>query len=178
LRISRVLIDFMALARQLRITLPSDLSLLFKTFMTADGVLKSISQEIDLIALAQPMIEEQLRAYYSPQEMRTRALYVTSELYDLAGEAPGFVRLLMHRIRHGRIGVDVDFHHIEQLNDALERAAARLCVALVTAAFALGLAPHLMDLGPVLWGMPLFVWLGLGATLSGSLLLLFWLFKR
>lgn len=178
LRISRVLTDFMALARQLRITLPSDLSLLFKTFMTADGVLKSISQEIDLIALAQPMIEEQLRAYYSPQEMRTRALYVTSELYDLAGEAPGFVRLLMHRIRHGRIGVDVDFHHIEQLNDALERAAARLCVALVTAAFALGLAPHLMDLGPVLWGMPLFVWLGLGATLSGSLLLLFWLFKR
>lgn len=178
LRISRVLTDFMALARHLRITLPPDLSLLFKTFMTADGVLKSISKEIDLIALAQPMIQEQLQAYYSPRAMRKRALYVTSELYDLAGEAPGFVRLLMHRIRHGRVGVDVDLRHIEQLNEALERAASRLCVALVTAAFALGLAPHLMDLGPVVFGLPLFVWFGLGATLSGSLLLLYWLFKR
>src|SRR5690625_532106 len=115
LRISRVLTDFMAMARQLRITLPSDLSLLFKTFMTADGVLKSISQEIDLIALAQPVIEAQLRAYYSPQEMRKRALYVTSELYDLGGEATGFVRLLMHRIRHGRIGEVVDFHYFAKL---------------------------------------------------------------
>src|SRR5690625_4891620 len=168
----------MALARHLRITLPPDLSLLFKTFMTADGVLKSISKEIDLIALAQPMIQEQLQAYYSPRAMRKRALYVTSELYDLAGEAPGFVRLLMHRIRHGRVGVDVDLRHIEQLNEALERAASRLCVALVTAAFALGLAPHLLDLGPVVFGLPLFVWFGLGATLSGSLLLLYWLFKR
>lgn len=178
LKISLVLTDFMALARHLKITLPPDLSLLFKTLITADGVLKGISKEIDLITLAQPMIEEQLRLYYSPRAMRQRALYVTSELYDLAGEAPGFVRLLMHRIRHGRIGVDVDLRHIEQLNEALERAASRLCVALVTAAFALGLAPHLMDLGPMVLGLPLFVWLGLGATLSGSLLLLYWLFKR
>lgn len=178
LRISLVLTDFMSLARQLRITLPADLSLLFKTFITADGVLKGISKEIDLVALAQPMIKEQLRAYYSPRAMQRRALYVTSELYDLAGEAPGFMRLLMHRIRHGRIGVDLDLRHIEQFNEALERAAARLCVALVTAAFALGLAPHLRDLGPSWWGIPIFVWLGLVATLSGSALLLYWLFKR
>src|SRR5690625_7064440 len=78
LRISRVLTDFMAMARQLRITLPSDLSLLFKTFMTADGVLKSISRSEELIALGQPVIEAQLRAYYSTQDMRKRALYVTS----------------------------------------------------------------------------------------------------
>lgn len=178
LHISRVLTDFMALARQLRIIMPPDLSLLFKTFITADGVLKGISEDIDLVTLAQPMIKAQLREYYSAKEIRKRALYVTSEMYELAGEAPGFVRLLMHRLRHGRIGVDVDLRHIEQLNEALERAAARLCVALVTAAFALGLAPHLMDLGPVFWGIPLFVWLGLAATLSGSILLVYWLFKR
>lgn len=178
LRISGILTDFMSLSRHLKIALPPDLSLLFKTFITADGVLKAISHDIDLIALAEPTVRAQLKEYYSPEAMGKRALYVTSELYELAGEAPGFVRLLMHRIRHGRIGVDLNLHHIEQLNDSLERAAARLCVALVTAAFALGLAPHLMDLGPRLWGIPIFVWLGLAATVSGSALLLFWLFKR
>lgn len=178
LRISLILTDFMAMARQLQITLPPDLSLLFKTFITADGVLKAICADIDLMALARPMVEAQIKAYYSPKAVRERGVYVTSELYDLAGEAPGFVRLLMHRIRHGRVGVDVDLRHIEQLNEALERAAARLSVALVTAAFALGLAPHLLNQGPVFWGLPLFVWFGLAATLAGSSLLLYWLFKR
>src|SRR5690625_6855918 len=52
LRISGILTDFMSLSRHLQLALPPDISLLFKTFITADGGLKSISHDIDSIALA------------------------------------------------------------------------------------------------------------------------------
>ena len=67
---------------------------------------------------------------------------------------------------------------MRDLGQSLERAATRVGIAIVTAAFALGLAPHLSSIGPRLFGLPLFTLLGILATLTGSLLLLYWLWRR
>ncbi|HHU95034.1 MAG TPA: phosphotransferase [Alcaligenaceae bacterium] len=177
LQIGRALSDFMSLARQQRITLPADLSLLFKTFITADGVLRRVDPNLDIVRLAEPMVKAEIKAHYDLPALKKRATYLAAEFYDLAAETPSAVRLLLHRLRHGRIGVDMELRHLDKVAQSLEKSAIRLCVALVTAAFALGLAPRLFDLGPMILGMPLFAWLGLGATLIGCFLLFYWLFK-
>lgn len=177
LRIGKALIDFMALARQQEITLPADLTLLFKTFITADGVLRRVSPQLNIIGLAEPIIKEQIAQQYTASALKQRALYLTSEFYDLAADAPGGLRLLMHRLRHGRIGVDMELRHLDKVAQTLERSAIRLCIAVVTAAFILGLAPRLFDVGPVFFGISLFAWIGISATAMGSLLLLYWFFK-
>lgn len=177
LRISLALMDFMALARQQKITLPADLSLLFKAFITADGVLRRVDPDLDLVQLATPMIHEQIREHYNVHAIKERATYLAAEFYDLAADTPGALRLLLHRLRHGRIGVDMELRHLDKVAKSLELAAVRLCVALVTAAFALGLAPRLFDFGPIWLGIPLFAWFGLIATVMGCVLLLYWLFK-
>ena len=177
LRISRALTDFMSLARQQKITLPADLSLLFKAFITADGVLRRIDPNLNLVRLAEPMIQQEIKQHYDLDALKKRATYLSTELYELVSDAPSAIRLLLHRLRHGRIGVDMELQHLDKVAQSLERSAARLCVALVTAAFALGLAPHLFNLGPVFFGIPLFAWTGLAATLIGCTLLLYWLFK-
>lgn len=177
LRIGRALSDFMALARQQKITLPADLTLLFKTFITADGVLRRVDPQLDIIALAEPMIRAEIKKHYTPTALKERSTYLVSEFYDLATDTPGAIRLLLHRLRHGRIGVDMEVRHLDRLAKTLERSAIRLCIAVVTAAFVLGLAPRLFDLGPVIWGIPLFAWLGMGATGMGCGLLFYWFFK-
>lgn len=177
LRISKALIDFMALARQQKITLPADLTLLFKTFITADGVLRRVDPRLDIIALAAPMIKAQIKQQYTPRALKDRSQHLVSEFYDLAADTPGALRLLLHRLRHGRIGVDMEVRHLDRITKTLERSIVRLCIAVVTAAFVLGLAPRLFDLGPLIWGIPLFAWLGMGATGMGCVLLLYWFFK-
>lgn len=177
LQIGRALTDFMALARQQKITLPADLSLLFKTFITAEGVLRRVDPQLDLVRLAEPMVIAEIKQHYDVSAMKQRATYLAAEFYDLAADTPGAIRLLLHRLRHGRIGVDMELRHLDKVAQSLEKSAVRLCVALVTAAFALGLAPRLFDLGPLLLGVPLFAWIGLSATLIGCALLLYWLFK-
>lgn len=42
-------------------------------------------------------------------------------------------------------------------------------MAIVTAAFALFLAPHLFDYGPLVPGVPLPLWLGLAVIASGMI---------
>lgn len=177
LRIGKALADFMALARQQQITLPADLSLLFKTFITADGVLRRVDPNLDILSLAKPMVKAEIKKHYEFPALKQRATYMTAEFYDLATDAPGAIRLLLHRLRHGRIGVDMELRHLDKVAQTLERSAIRICIAVVTAAFVLGLAPRLFDLGPVIWGVPLFAWLGLGVTAAGCVLLLYWLFK-
>lgn len=177
LKISAALTDFMGLARQQKVTLPADLSLLFKTLITADGVLVQVDPNLNLLQLAEPLVKVEMARRYEPAALKQRATYLAAEFYDLAAETPSALRLLLHRLRHGRIGVDLELRNLDKVARSLELSAIRLCVALVTAAFALGLAPHLFNVGPMIFGLPLFVWLGLIATISGCLLMLYWFFK-
>lgn len=177
LRISQALMDFMSLARQQKITLPVDLSLLFKTFITADGVLTQVDPQLDIVRLAEPLVRAQIQQHYDMEAVKERAVRVTAELYELSDEIPNTIRLLLHRLRHGRIGVDMELRQLDRLVQVFELSAIRLCIALVTAAFVLGLAPRLFEYGPTWLGIPLFAWLGLIATLFGCALLTFWLFK-
>ena len=177
LRISQALMDFMSLARHQKITLPADLSLLFKTFITADGVLRQVSAKLDIVRLAEPMVRAQIQQHYELAAVKERAVRVTAELDELSDEIPSAIRLLLHRLRHGRVGVDLEMKQLERLGHIFELSAIRVCIALVTAAFALGLAPRLFDYGPMVFGMPLFAWLGLAGTVFGCVLLAFWLVK-
>ena len=177
LHISRALMDFMGLARQHHITLPADLSLLFKAFITAEGVLERVDVDLDVLALAQPIISQELALRYSPRALKQRATHLAADMYDLSDDIPNALRLILHRLRHGRVGVDMELRHLNRVVQALERATIRLCVALVTASFVLGLAPRLFDVGPVWFGLSLMGWLGIVATLSGCALLLYWFIR-
>ncbi len=178
LDISRALADFMGLARELKIALPADLTLRFKAFITAEGVLRRLDPGFDVVAVAGPLVRRAMRRRYGLAAARRRGPALAEEFYDLALDLPGFLRLLMYRVRRGRLGADIEIRQLGPLGQALERAATRLAIAIVTAAFALGLAPHLMDVGPTVLGVPLFALLGVVATVSGGALLLWWLWRR
>ncbi|MDF1485002.1 AarF/UbiB family protein [Ramlibacter sp. H39-3-26] len=172
LSLAQALQDFMGIARETSILLPPDLALLFKSFVTAEGMLRQLDATFDVVEVAAPIVREQLGARYSLRRLRRQREAVLADLYDLADEAPQTLRLLMYRLRQGRIGADIEIHHIGWLAGALERSATRLAIAVVTAAAILGLAPHLMAMSPVWFGVPVFPALGIVAVCVGIVLLL------
>ena len=66
----------------------------------------------------------------------------------------------MRRLKRGQLNADINVSNLGQLSKALERAAVTTAIAIVTAAFAPGLAPYLMHSSLRLWGIPLFPLLG------------------
>jgi ubiquinone biosynthesis protein len=171
LTLGKALTDLLVMAREHQLALPPDLVLLFKALITADGVLHRLDPNFDIIATLKPMLQQVMLQRYTPEAVRRRMLALGGEALDAGEELPQTLRLLMRRLKRGQISADINLKNISQLSQSLERAAVTLAIAIVTAAFTLGLAPYLMQSSVRLWGIPLFPALGGLACLGGVLLL-------
>ena len=169
--------DFMAMVRDARLYLPSDLALLFKALATADGMLRRLDPAIDLVATATPLVKRAMLVRYSTEEIGRRGKAAAAQLYDVASEAPQVLRLVLHDLKPGIVNAEIEVKHISQVSGALERSATRLAIAIVAAAFILGLAPRLLTLGPTWYGVPVFGFVGLVLAI-GCVAVLLWSFRR
>jgi ubiquinone biosynthesis protein len=172
LRLGDTLMEFMALARRNQLAMPAELALLFKALMTADGVMRNLDPDFDAVRVAAPLVRREMRERLRPQALLDRGRGAALNLLGLAGEAPSLMRLLALRLREGRLAADIDVKGLDRIGGDIRWAASRIAVALVVAAFALGLAPRLLDFGPAIFGFPLTAILGLLVILGGFIWLL------
>mgnify|MGYP004717114651 CR=1 FL=1 len=85
-----------------------------------------------------------------------------SGLYGAASELPTLFRLLLVRLKQGKVTVEIELKGMDKLVRGIERGAARVAVGLIVAAFATQLAPRLIDLGT-----PVFVLIALAVSVVG-----------
>jgi ubiquinone biosynthesis protein len=140
-------------------------------------VLLQLDPQFDVVDTATPLVKAQLLQRYSLRSLARQRRAAMAQWMDLADDAPHTLRLVMQRLRSGRLQADLDIRHIDRLSQALERAATRLALAVVAGAFILGLAPGLLTMGPRLWGIPLFAALGVAGA-AASLAVLFITMRR
>lgn len=171
LRLGDSISEFMDLARESQIAMPPDMALLFKALVTADRVLLQLDPDFDVIRTAAPLVREQMRARYTPRRLLREQRAASRQMYEMAADVPKTLRLLMYRLKQGRLGVDMEVRHLHRLSTALERAATRLSLAVVAGAFILGIGPTLLASQVHLFGIPVFPVLGgLGAVISLAVL--------
>ncbi|MCT9809599.1 AarF/UbiB family protein [Acidovorax sp. Be4] len=167
------MMEFMGLAREAQVAMPADMALLFKALITADRVLLQLDPEFDVVRIAQPMVEAQIRARYAPERLLREQRAAMVQLYEMAADAPKTLRLLMYRLKQGRVGVDMNIRHLQRVSLAVERAATRMALAVVAGAFILGMGPTLLAWDVRWFGVPVFPVLGgLGAVVSLAVLAL------
>lgn len=156
LNLGLVLTDFMNMARENDLAMPTDLAILFKGLVTADGVMRHLDPNFDLFAAAAPTVRASMRSQFSLDGLKQKAEALGAGLYGAASELPTLIHLMLVRLKQGRVTVEIEIKGLEKVTRGIERAAARVAVALVVAAFATQLAPRLIDLGT-----PVFVSIGL-----------------
>ena len=147
LKLGLVLEDFMAMARENDLSMPTDLAILFKALITSDGVLRQLDPDFDLFASAGPTIGRRMKDRFSMPNLLRKAETLGLSLYGAATELPSILHLLMVRLKQGKVTVEIEIKGIDKLIHGLERAAARLSIAIVVGALAIVVAPRLVDLG-------------------------------
>lgn len=165
--------DILSLARSHALTLPPDLTLLFKALITADGVMRALDPDFDAIRVAEPIVRREMRRQFSPMALAGHGKSLALDMAELSRNLPSLIRLAQLRLRQGRIAADVELKELHDIGKDIRWAAIRVAVAIVTAAFALGLSPRLLNYGPVLSGLPLGTWLGLASIIAGLIWLVF-----
>ncbi|MCW4456313.1 2-polyprenylphenol 6-hydroxylase [Flavobacterium sp. MXW15] len=138
LRIGLMLGDVTSLLRQYGLTLPADLALMIKTFLTLEGMGRQLDPDFDMASAARPYLERAMRQRYAPTAVLRRGRRSLLDAIDLAGELPRDLRRLVQAARRGRMQLKVETPALKGFGDQVNRAANRLTIGIVTAALIIG----------------------------------------
>ncbi len=173
LSLTALLSDLMAILRDYKLTLPADLALLIKAYLTLDGLGRYLNPDFNTLVHAAPYVEELMYERYRPEAIAKRGWRTLISVADLLSGLPKDLRKLLRATRKGAFQVDITVKHIGRYINILDKAVSRLTIGLVTAALIIG-SSIIMTVrgGPELFGLPAFGFLGYTfASISGVWLL-------
>ncbi len=174
LGLGRMLADMIAVLRGNGLTLPPDLSLMLKAFVTLEGMGRELDPEFDMAAEAAPYLEKALLEMHSPKAMARRGWRLVASSLDLVAGLPRDLRQILRAARRGHLQVQIEVTSLKRFGDQLDRAVSRLTIGMVTSALIIGSAIVMNIKGPMnLSTISIFGVLGfIGAALGGIWVLL------
>jgi ubiquinone biosynthesis protein len=173
LDLAAMLMDLTVILRDHQLNLPPDLALLFKVFITLEGLGSQLDPDFGMAEEASPFLRRALRARYMPDALAKRGWRSLSETVDILTGLPRDLRKLLSAARRGAIQVHIDITRLKRFGDQLDSAASRLTMGTVTAALIIG-SSIVMTIkgGPTLFGLPMFGVIGFSAAAIGGMWLL------
>ncbi|MDE2418552.1 MAG: phosphotransferase [Burkholderiales bacterium] len=170
LSLGQMLTDVTAILRDHHLSLPSDLALLIKAFISLEGMGRGLDPDFHMATEATPMLRKVVRARYQPKAVAQRAWQTIRRTLAMAEQLPHDVSRLLRNARRGRVYVGIELAHLKRVGDQIDRAANRLAMALVIAALIIG-SSIVMNVqgGPTLLGLPAFGFLGFFGAVVGGL---------
>lgn len=181
LDLAAMLSDLLAILRENDLSLPPDLSLLVKAFITLEGMGRQLDPDFDMAAEAEPFLKRVLLAHQSPAAIAKRGWRAAGSAMNLLASLPQDLGQLMRAARRGKLNMQVDIVALDRFGEKLDRAASRMTIGIVTAALIIGTAILMTVVGdPAFTGLRTLGLLGfLGAVAGGVWVLLsIWRGKR
>lgn len=174
LKLSAMLTELTTLLRDHALSLPPDLALLIKAFVTLEGMGRQLDPDFDMVAEAAPFLSRAMLARYAPDALAKRGWQAMTGTLDLLTGLPQDLRQLLRSARSGRFQIHVDVTRLKKFGNQLDRAASRMAVGNIIAALIIGSSIVMtIEGGPTVLGLPLFGLLGfIGAVIGGIWLLL------
>ncbi len=163
--LAEVLVKLFRTAQRYQLTLQPQLILLQKTLLNIEGVGRQLDPQIDIWAVAKPVLEQILRERYSPKRLLGEFRKRAPELMTRAPEVPRLLHAWLQQQVEGRHELAMRSQDIRELNQTLynlqrRTVAAILGVGLLIVAVVL----YAQDAGgPKLAGLPVATWIaGIG----------------
>ena len=174
LDLASLLNDVTSLLRDNNLVLPADLSLLFKTLITLEGLGRQLNPDFRMIDQVAPFIEKIILDRLQPQAMWERGRRSVTEALQVLSDLPHDFSKLLRQARRGRLRVDFDLKRLDHFGHQLDRASSRITMGILTASLVVG-SSIIMTVsgGPKLFGLPLFGLLGFLIAFVNSLWIIF-----
>lgn len=175
LSLPMMLTDFLEILRDHNLTLPADLALLIKAYITLDGFGRHLDPYFNTLFFASPYIENLMAARFKPEALAKRGWRNLVSMSDLLVAFPRELHQLLRASRMGALQVDINVKGISRDVDKLDIAMSRLTMGIVTAALIIGTSIIMTLRGqgePEIMGLPVFGFIGyVTASLAGVWLL-------
>lgn len=151
-----LIMELVALLREHNLALPSDLTLLIKTFISLEGMGRQLDPDFEMMGTTGPFLQKVLLARYTPRALARRSRQNVRDTFELINGLPYDLRKLARQVQNGKLRLRLDVRGLPEVGDRIDRGAARLAVGMVTAALILGSSIVMTTAGGQLPLSPLF----------------------
>ncbi len=166
--------DLMEILRDHDLSLPPDLALLIKAYITLDGFGRHLDPDFQVLVFATPYIQQLMVNRYRPDAIARRGWRNVLSMVDMLASFPKEMHHLLRATRKGLIPVEISVKRLDSHVDKIDRAVSRLTMGIVTAALIIGTSIMMtVKGGPEIMGLPAFGFFGyIFAALGGIWLLI------
>ena len=138
LHMGLMLTDVTTILRNNGLSLPPDLALMIKAFLTLEGMGRQLDPDFDMAGAARPFLERVVLQRYSPRTLLKRSRRTALDAMELVGDLPRELRRLLRTARRGRLHMQVEVTSLKAFGEQVDRAANRLTMGVITAALVVG----------------------------------------
>lgn len=138
LHMGLMLTDVTTILRDNGLSLPPDLALMIKAFLTLEGMGRQLDPDFDMAGAARPFLQRVVLQRYSPRTLLKRGRRTALDAMELVGDLPRELRRLLRTARRGRLHLQVEVTSLKAFGEQVDRAANRLTMGVITAALVVG----------------------------------------
>lgn len=173
INMSEMLPEMLRLSQKHRVKVPSNLVLLIKAVITAEGLGKELYPDFDIISVAKPFMLELMISNYSPERIFKIAGDDLRRVVKALKNIPDIVNKLKDKLGEDSVKIDFEYKGLEKFAFELNRMVNRLVIGLIVSAIIVASSLIIRaDVGPYIFGISAIGILGyLVAGIFGLLLL-------
>ena len=170
--LAEVLMKLFRTAQRYQLTLQPQLILLQKTLLNIEGVGRQLDPQLDIWAVAKPVLERILRERYSPRRALKELAKRLPEIMTQAPDMPALLHSWLRQQVEGKHELAMRSQDIVSLNETLRRMQRRVVTAVTGVGLVVvsALLYGLQTGGPLLASVPLWSWItgGVGVLALAS----------
>lgn len=160
-QVGQLLIDFTEIISAYRIKFHPDLLLLAKAFMTIESMGRRLDPDFDMTQHLRPLMEKEIRHRLSPKSAVKEFMVNINSYVNLARSLPKDIKEILNRINRDKFKIDLEHRGLDRFIKELDKSINRLSSSLIIAALIVGSSIVMqVNKGPLLYGLPLFAFLG------------------
>jgi len=155
MHIGRLLMSLSNLLRTHRLQLPTNLVIMIKALVTAEGSARLIYPDLDVVSETRSLVHRLALKRYKPEVVWRRISQAFSSILNLQRELPAQLRQIVSKLDKGKLEMRFQLDELEQLVNSLENASSRLTTGIITGAIIMGSSMIITTgIGPHIFGFP------------------------
>jgi len=123
-----------------KLKIPSDYLQLIKTIMVMQGVGLRLDPDFDMLSATRPYLGKLIRQIVLPSSWGPSLLRVATDWADFVGNVPRQTSNVLSQLERGEFGVEVEVRELGEAVDRLDKAANRIILGVLVAAFVVAMA--------------------------------------
>ena len=140
IHIGDVMKEVLELAFAHKVRIPVEMTLMSKTFIVLEGVLKDLDPNMSITEIAEPFAAELIAHKYNPKNMVKELSYNLEEYFDLVVAMPKKADRLMDKTLEGDMSFKLKLKNLDEIFSYIDKTTNKLSFSIVLLSFSIVMA--------------------------------------